>query len=82
MTDDTDDDDFNMSTSLVEQVAEAMAIFSGSTDCEQFLPLAAEYLQRFRAVVQREPHNYLEIETFSIERLKASRVKVVAGNEA
>jgi hypothetical protein len=53
-------------TELVEQVAEAMAIYAGMLDATSFEAQAAQLLRSFEAIEGRPPKDYLEIETWSL----------------
>jgi hypothetical protein len=47
---------------MIEHVAEAMSIYAGSTDTEQFIAPAEAAFKKFTDLNGRPPENYLELE--------------------
>jgi hypothetical protein len=62
---------------LVEQIAEGMAIYAGSLDAAAFMPQAQQLLRSFVAIEGRPPADYLEIEKWSMRRVKSGRFLMV-----
>jgi hypothetical protein len=62
---------------FVELVAENMAIHAGSVSEEEFIPAARELIRQFEAIEGREPRDYLEIEEWSLSRLKSGKLLVL-----
>jgi hypothetical protein len=64
------DDDANP-PSMVEYVAEAMSIYAGSTDTEQFIAPAEAAIKKFTELNGRPPDSYLELEEAGLGRTHA-----------
>ena len=62
---------------LIEQLAEGMAIQAGAMDDTKYLPAAKEFLKQFRAAHRRDPVDYLELETFALQRQQGEHLKEV-----
>jgi hypothetical protein len=57
---------------LLEQVAEAMAVYAGTMDDDRFIPQAEQLLSSFQASEGRSATHYLEIGEFSKRHLHPS----------
>jgi hypothetical protein len=76
-----DEEDFdNNPPSLVEVIAENMAIYAGAVDDQSFMPQAEQLLRTFEAIEGRSPAEYLEFEQWSMNHLdKGGRFLVLGG---
>jgi hypothetical protein len=65
-----DEEDFDDNQSLVELVAENMAVYASAvSDYESFMPQAEQLLRSFEAIEGRPATNYLEVEEWSRRHL-------------
>ena len=64
---------------LVEEVAENMAIYAGTTNDERFIRQAEQLLRSFAAIEGRPAADYLEVEEWSRHHLDKSGRFLVLG---
>ena len=84
MTDTSDEDDFNNNPpSLVEQVAQNMAIYARVADSDIFKAQAEQLLRTFEIIEGRAAVDYLEVEEWSRLHLDAvgARFLVLRGDK-
>jgi|RhiMetdeSRZDD1v2_1073273.scaffolds.fasta_scaffold3004234_2 hypothetical protein len=73
-----EDEDEGGRSKLIHLLAENLSIYAGDpTGDEKYLPAAKECLKQFRAAHQRDPIEYMELETFFLERQQGGHLKAV-----